>query len=263
MTGKIGKLDRGLDYVILAVQILGILTSAFLLMVTFANSDQVKAGVQSFAIAKVERLADETWEATGQRLDGSTITQRLTGLSTTLGQDAEAIEEQRRELVPAVVAFVLSDKCLENCIGWTVFAGVLNASMLQKVADLRIGQSTLAEFIQNRYETTIQGLMTDIRRVGLVNVITLSLMALLLLVHRSLGWRLKALSIAITAYTVWAVYGYVAQQNWAMAILTQNWAGPAYQASMIIVSLFCIDWIFLRGRITAMIANAISVAMPG
>jgi hypothetical protein len=96
----------------------------------------------------------------------------------------------------------------------------------------------------------VQGLIKDLRRFGLVNVVVLSLMAALVLLRDRLNWRFFLGSALITGYTVWAAYGYVFDQNWALSILFQNWAGPSYQAGMIFVACVFSDWLFLRGHIT-------------
>jgi len=259
MTAKLDKLS---DYAFILIQLLGVVLSAFLVVVTYANPTQVEAGLQRFAIAKVTEAADTAWREAGSALAGTQTEIRLTALAEKFGQDSSSIDKQRQEIVPQIVAMALSDECRENCAAWLVVGDAVNDTLVEKAAGMRVGETTLGDFVKEKYDTTVDGLLRDLRRFGLVNVVALSLMALLILTHRFVHWRLKVLSVAITTYSAWASYGYVVQQNWAMSILTQNWAGPVYQASMIFVSILCIDWIFLGGWITQTISSAIAAAIP-
>ena len=127
---------------------------------------------------------------------------------------------------------------------------------------MRVGQNTLGDFLVGRYEASVQGLLKDLRRFGLVNVVVLSLMLGLVMFRNHLNWRFTAFSVALTTYTAWAAYGYVFNQNWALAILFQDWASPGYQAAMIIVSILFFDWLFLRRIVTDTVSNAIASILP-
>jgi len=119
--------------------------------------------------------------------------------------------------------------------------------MVERATQFRVGQSTLGDFVVERYEASVQGLLIDLRRFGFVNVVVLSLMLGLVAFRNHLNWRFTALSVALTGYTAWAAYGYVYKQNWALAILLQDWAAPGYQVAMIFFALLFFDWLFLRG----------------
>ncbi|MEP3346471.1 MAG: hypothetical protein ABJN34_15575 [Litoreibacter sp.] len=115
----------------------------------------------------------------------------------------------------------------------------------------------------NRYDTTLRGLILDLRRFGLVNAVTLALMSALLIFKNMLNWRFAALSVGVTGYATWAAYGYVYTQDWARTILFQNWAAGGYQIAMILVCCVLSDWLFLRGKITETVLSAITSAIPG
>lgn len=108
----------------------------------------------------------------------------------------------------------------------------------------------------------MRGLINDLHRFGMVNAIALALMLAMVLLRRRINWRFVAHSVGVTAYTAWAAYGYVFGQNWALAILLQDWAAPAYQFMMILVSLVLADWLFLRGFFTQMVGNALTSLLP-
>jgi len=189
--------------------------------------------------------------------------ERLMALSDRLGLDAEAVDARRKEVVPAILALAKSEICQENCEFWEVASQATNIAMVVRVAQMRVGQNTLSDFLVGRYETSVQGLLKDLRRFGLVNVAVLSLMLGLVMFRNHLNWRFTAFSVALTSYTAWAAYGYVFNQNWALAILFQDWASPGYQAAMIFVSILFFDWLFLRGIVTQTVSNAIASILPG
>lgn len=248
---------------LIGIQLVGLVISALLVGVTFSNPDQVEERLRQFAIAEVERAADVVWsDRTVGQGEGSR-SERLMALSDRLGLDAEVLDARRKEVVPAILALAKSETCQENCEFWVVAAQLTNVAMVERVAQIRVGQSTLGDFLVERYETSVQGLLTDLRRFGLVNVVVLSLMLGLVAFRNYLNWRFTAFSFALTAYTAWAAYGYVYNQNWALAILLQDWASPGYQAAMIFFALLFFDWLFLRGKITQAVSNFIASALPG
>ena len=248
---------------LIGIQLVGLVISALLVIVTFSNPDQVEERLRQFAIAEVERAANEVWlDRTVGQGEGSR-SERLMALSDRLGLDAEVLDARRKEIVPAILALAKSETCQENCEFWVVAAQLTNVAMVERVAQIRVGQSTLGDFLVERYETSVQGLLTDLRRFGLVNIVVLSLMLGLVAFRNYLNWRFIAFSVALTAYTAWAAYGYVYNQNWALAILLQDWASPGYQAAMIFFALLFFDWLFLRGKITQTASNFIASALPG
>lgn len=247
---------------LIAVQLAGLLLSALLVSVTYTNPMQVEERLQEFAIAEVERAADAAWSgATGQLGDGGRA-ERLGALSRQLGLDANAINLRRQQVVPALLSNVLSDSCRENCEFWVSASAITNSAMIERVAQLRVGQVTLQEFVLERYEMSVRGLLIDLRRFGLVNVVALSLMISLVVFRDHLNWRFTTLSAAVTGYTAWATYGYVFDQNWALSILLQDWAAPGYQVGMIFASCLFFDWLFLRGKVTQTVANIIGSILP-
>lgn len=172
------------------------------------------------------------------------------------------MDERRKEIVPALLAEALSDRCKENCGFWVAAAAVTNSAMIQQAAKLRVGQATLQEFVLERYRSTVKGLIADLRRFGLVNVTALALMMGLVVFRKHMNWRFIAFSIAVTANTAWAAYGYVFNQNWALTILTQDWAAPGYQAAMIFMCCLFADWLFLNGAITETVVTAFVSMLP-
>ncbi len=247
---------------LIGIQLAGFVISALLVGVTFSNPNQVEERLRQFAIAKVERAADDVWsDRTVENGEGGR-TERLVALSVRLGLDAEVLDERRKELVPAILALAKSETCQENCEFWAMASEVTNIAIVKRAAQFRVGQSTLGDFVVERYETSVQGLLIDLRRFGFVNVVVLSLMIGLVVFRNHLNWRFTAFSVALTGYTAWAAYGYVYNQNWALAILLQDWASLGYLAAMIFFALLFFDWLFLRGKVSQTIINLIASSLP-
>lgn len=247
---------------LISIQLAGLVISALLVGVTFSNSDQVEERLRQFAIVEVENAAQEVWsDRTIERSEGGR-SERLMALSDRLGLDAVALDAQRQEVVPAILALAKSETCQENCEFWVATSELTNIAMVERVVQIRIGQSTLGDFVVERYETSVQGLLTDLRRFGFVNVVVLSLMLCLVVFRNHLNWRFTAFSVALTTYTAWAAYGYIYNQNWALAILLQDWASLGYQAAMIFFALLFFDWLFLGGKVTQAISNLIASVLP-
>ncbi len=248
---------------LISIQLAGLVISAFLVGVTFSNPDQVEERLRQFAIVEVERAAEEVWSQRTVGQGEGSRSERLMALSDRFGLDAEVLDAQRKEVVPAILALAKSEICQENCEFWGFASQLTNVSMIERVAQIRFGQSTLSDFLVERYETSVKGLLSDLRRFGLVNVVVLSMMLGLMVFRNYLDWRFTAFSVALTSYAAWAAYGYLCNQNWALAILLQDWASPVYQIAMIFFALLFFDWLFLRGKVTQTISYLIAGALPG
>ncbi|WP_133572884.1 hypothetical protein [Maritalea mobilis] len=247
---------------LVAVQLVGLFFSGYLVLVTYTNQKQVEENLQEFAIAEVERAVEIALPSYSDQMSSESRTERLGALSRQFGLDADAIDLTRRHLVSALLANALSAECKENCEFWVAASAMANNSMIKRIAELRVGQRTIQEFLLERYETSVIGLQTDLRRFGLVNVIALTLMIGLVVFRGLSNWRFATFSIVVTGYVAWATYDYVFGQNWALSILLQDWAAPGYKVGMIIFSCLCFDWLFLRGTVTQTIANIIGSALP-
>ncbi len=247
---------------LLFVQCAGVVLALALVVFTFGDRERVEDQLRSFAISEVEAEARAVWGASGLSAEGSQA-QRLEFLADRLGLDAREIETERKEIVAALIALSRRDRCQRACSFWEDSAAIVNGAMLNQIKQLRVGQSTLAEFVAERYEARVDGMVSDLRRFGLVNLIALSLLAGLGLFKDRLDWRFSVFSLALTAYTAWASYGYVFEQNWAMSLLLQDWAARGYQAGMVLVSIVLFDWLFLRGAVTSLVASALTRCFPG
>ncbi|MFC6760038.1 hypothetical protein ACFQFQ_11910 [Sulfitobacter porphyrae] len=201
---------------LIGIQLLGLVISVLLVAVTFSNPVQVEERLRQFAIEEVERAAQEVWSNRTVGQGEGSKSEKLMALSDRLGMDAQVLDTQRKEVVPAILALAKSESCKENCEFWVLASQLTNLAMVERAAQIRVGQSTLGDLLVERYEMSVQGLLTDLRRFGLVNVVVLSLMLGLVVFRNHLNWRFTAFSVALTGYTAWAAYGYVYNQNWAL-----------------------------------------------
>ncbi|WP_333817731.1 hypothetical protein [Tabrizicola sp.] len=194
---------------LVAVQLTGILLSTLLVAITFLDRSEVEVVLQGFAVSKVEAAADAAWtEAVGQA-DAGSRAERLGALARRLGIEAEAVEARRAEIMPALVSYVLSERCKDDCHIEALVVQVTDQALVQRAAALRLGQVTLGDFIAERYDRTFRGLVNDLRRFGLVNLVALGLMLGLVLLRDHINWRFAAFSVAVTAYTAWAASDYL------------------------------------------------------
>ena len=250
---------------LLLCQGLGLLIALAFVALTFLRFDQVESRLRGFAMAKVEAEAERALEAGGWTdAQAGDAKGKLAALAARLGKAADERLEMRDKLVPALVERALQKDCDDNCkFGTTLTAIVTDATLLDEALAFQVGERTVQDLIVDRYQTTVDGLVRDLRQFGLVNAVAFSLMIALVVVRHWLNWRFAALSVVMTGYTAWAMHGYLFRQNWAQTILFQEWAGPAYQFSMIVVCLFFCDWLFLRGVVTRAIGNLLASMIQG
>jgi len=250
-------------YPILFVQLVGAVLSAFLVIITVTSPNEVEQRLQEFAVGKVEHAATAAWQRAARAPDGKDRVARLENLSEQFGAAVLSAERLRSQLIPALVAHALSDRCNDACNGQALLAIAANSALLSRASAYRVGQQTLDEFIVERYDNTVRGLILDLRLFGLVNLVAFVLMMGLALLRDVLNRRFFALSVGVSGYTIWAAYGYLFEQNWALSILLNDWAAPGYQVSMVIVSAVLADWVFLKGLVTQFIAAALGAAISG
>ncbi len=254
-------MHRFAAWALLAVQSTGLVLSLGMLWFSLISPDVIEAKVQQFAMQRVEAQASVVLKdalQTDMATKGAVV---LSALSRRFGVEAETLTQSKEQIVPALVAFALSDRCAPHCVIPAALAPIVESTYIQQISERRIGQQTIAEMIEGRYESTITGLLADFTRFSSVNALAFALMIGLLVFRHVLNWRFVAFSVGLTGYVGHAAYGYAFSQDWGRAILFQDWAAPAYQAAMIVACFFLADWLFLRGFITRLIGNAIATAL--
>lgn len=252
-------IDRNpfLLWLLAAGQAGGIAVSIILAATAFYKPEAVEAKLRSLALAKVEAAVGEMTPGADDSMG------RFKAMASAFGEQAAQTDAIRVKLVHALIAQSRAKRCEVDCGFWAVAAVAVNGVLFDKARKLRIGQTNLQEFAIARYERAVDGLLTDLMRFGVVTAVALSLALCLVFVRGWLSGRFIAFSAAMTAYAGWAAYGYFFNQNWAMTIILNDWAAPGYQIAMVLVSALFADWVFLRGRITEFVGNAITAIIPG
>lgn len=248
---------RRLVAILLTVQAVGLIVSLGLFGVTFMRLDDLTTRLQGYAVEKVETYAAERLGEVETRLtegDGGAL---LNALADRLVEDSERVEEMRARLVPQMVAFALSEDCGDHCVPAAVLAEITNVALVQRAANLRIGERTARDLVVERYQSTLRGLVQDFRRFNAVNAVAFALMIGLLLARGIAGWRFTAFSVGLLAVTLYMAQWYLFGQNWGRVILFNDWAATAYQGGMVFACLVMIDWLFLRGFFSKLIGNMI------
>lgn len=241
---------------LLLVQAAGILLSAVLIFVTFADRSQIEHRVQDLAFAKVEEATSIEWDKATGGMKGEARTEKFNALTERLGTTVDEMVTKREDLVRALVRETLWDKCVEPC-SYPKLVEFVDELAIAKIAQLRLDERSAKEFIVERYESTVRGLISDLRRFGLVNIVVLSLMMALVLFRKHLNWRFFAFSVGLTTYTTWAAYGYLINQDWVRALIFQDWAAPGYQMAMVFQSFILLDRLFLDGKIMGKFLHAV------
>jgi len=244
---------------LLVMQAVGLFLSLALFAVTFASRDLVVSRLQGFAVAQVEAYAEQAVE--GLPLAAQPEGSALDALRTRFLGQQQDLAEVRKRLVPALVAFVLSEDCAPKCDRAALATVLVDQGMLARIAQLKVGQQTVSEFIQGRYHETVQGLVRDLRRFAGVTALAFGLMIGLVLTRHWADWRFTVWSVGLFLLTLYVAHWYIFAQDWATAILFNAWAAQTYQVAMIAGCGFMADWLFLRGIITRFIGNMIASAL--
>ncbi len=236
---------------LMSVQAIGLGLALLLIALTFVRPEQIVARLKTTVVEKVEAATSDRLKSLSITPEEEGPTGAMRALANRFGLDAAELRKKREALVPALTSLALGDEaCDSGCTLRGVTLAAQDSALAKRLVALNIGQTTLGDFIVGKYETTLQGLITDLRRFGMVNAVVLGLLMLAIPLRRHIGWRLVVLSLLVTGYTVWAMQGYFLDQDWGRTLLFNDWAAPAYQFTMIVVCLLLIDWVLLSGIIT-------------
>lgn len=248
----------GARYITFALAAVGAAFSAALLFVVMTQPKLIEEKLQSFAIAEVE---DRAIALVGKAQ--SSESGLLQALGNRLAGDADKMEEALR----VVIANALADKCLADCGESRLGAALDAVGMASRIGELRIGERTVAEFAVERYDATIAGLIGDLTTFGAANLVAFLTLIFLTIFRGRFGLRILPMTLLLMTYVCAAIYWYVFTQDWASAILFNNWAAGGYVATMCIVYFLLIDFTFFNGAITDAIIstflNFISNVSPG
>jgi len=248
----------GARYLTFALAAVGAAFSAALLFVVITQPQLIEEKLQSFAIAEVQ---DRAVVLVGQAQASEN------GLLQALGNRLAGDADQMEEALRVVIAEALDEKCLANCEQNRLSAALDAIGMADRIGDLRIGERTVADFAVARYDASITGLLADLTTFGTANLFAFLTLIFLTIFRGQFGLRILPMTLLLMAYVGAAIYWYVFTQDWASAILFNNWAAGGYVATMCLVYFLLIDFTFFNGAITdgiiSTVLNAISNVSPG
>lgn len=252
-------MHRGARFLTFVLAVCGAATMAALLFVVQSQPHLVEEKLQSFAIKQVETRAivalDEAQAVAQQSKPGL-----LQTLADRLADDAELLA-QRDAAIRAMVTSVARDRC--DCVAnrFATDAALASVAIRDRLAALRLGEQTVGDFIAARYEKTIDELRTDLTRFGTANLIAFLPLIFLSVFRGRFGLRILPMTLLLATYVLYAMYWYVFTQDWAAAILFNNWAAGGYVASMLVVYFLLVDFTFFNGAITDAIIQAIGTVL--
>ncbi len=254
-----GTMHRGARFLTFVLAVCGVAAMAALLFVVQSQPQLIEQKLQSFAIKEVQSRAISALDQAQDAAQGSE-NGLLRTLADRFADDAELLE-QRDAVIRSMVASVAQDRC--DCETNRLVTGATLASIAirDRIAALRIGEQTVGDFVAARYDATITGLRADLTTFGIANLVAFLTLIFLSVFKGRFGARILPMTLLLAAYVLYAMYWYVFTQDWAAAILFNNWAAGGYVATMLVVYFLLIDFTFFNGAITDAIVQTITTAL--
>ncbi len=250
-----GTMHRAARFLTFALAVCGVAAMCALLFVVRSQPQLIEAKLQSFAIKQVETRAisalDQAQIPAKQSENGL-----LQSLASRFADDAELLV-QRDVIIRSMVTAIARDRCDCGANRLANDAAMASVGIRDRVAALRIGQQTVGDFVADRYEATINGLRADLTRFGIANLVAFMTLIFLSVFKGRFAARILPMTLLLAAYVLYGMYWYVFTQDWAAAILFNNWAAGGYVVSMVVVYFLLIDFTFFNGAITDAIVQAI------
>ncbi|MFG5382442.1 hypothetical protein [Yoonia sp. R2-816] len=244
-----GTMHRGARLVTFLLGLSGaILMAGFLYVITY-QPQLIEAKAQSFVISTVEervKLALDAAQTAAEESDNSL----LQSLAGRFADNAEVLAEQRDAAIAALVRNTAANRCAGDCDAATIRGTIASQALQSRIAQFKIGERTVGEFVVQRYEDTLNGLKKDLQTFSLANLIAFLTLMFMAVFRGRLGARILPMAILLAAYVIYACYWYVFAQDWASAIMFNDWVAGLYVLTMFFVYVVLIDWTFLRGRLT-------------
>lgn len=242
----------GARYLTFALAAVGAAFSAALLFVVMTQPKLIEEKLKSFAISQVEEKAGDL--ISQAQVSDSGL---LSGLANRFAQDELIAQTDLNAMIKTIV----QRRCGKDCVQVSGTELLDSFELANRVIDFRIGQKTIAQHLLDRYDATVAGLVADLTTFGTANLIAFLTLIFLTIFRGQFGLRILPMTLLLMAYVSAAIYWYVFTQDWAAAILFNNWAAGGYVATMCIVYFLLIDFTFFYGRITEGIVNAIVTAI--
>ena len=240
------------------IGLLGLIVCASALMMIVTQPDAVEARTQHFVVNEVEKGTRAALKETESDGLAKTAMQRL---ARKYDDQAFILQHGIADRVPLIVATILAERCKGDCPEADTLEDIGLSLVLGKAMELEVKGATLREFVAERYDRTISGLMLDLKIFTFVNAMAFALVLLLSAAKgQTIARPLLKLTLMIAASVLISSYFYLFGQDWFSTILLNQYVGWAYLLWMLLLLGLLIDIGFLRGMISNWIISAIGAA---
>ncbi|MEP3655589.1 MAG: hypothetical protein ABJO36_11900 [Litorimonas sp.] len=231
----------------------GILFFSMMLASTFAD----RAVLEKAAVFAVQKKVQAEVKTKYPNLETEGFLQSAEFLRDKFGAKGEAFQKALDAMMDVAVASAVSRFCGCETVSPERQNLVTNFFKSQNVEAVQISEK-LGSFIKGKYDTTISGLVRDIRIFSGVNVFAFLLIFLLAWVRPTARFHLFLPAGLLLLSTVLTICLYIFGQNWFYTLMMGSFWGFSYLIYMGVVLGFTLDITLNHGRITSGILNVFS-----
>lgn len=257
---------------------LGLAVFGFLWSQLYFNPDALMDKAQDYAVAKAEEAMEDAFVSVEERYADTALGRRVLEFARERSPDAEGrlgalrdtlgspeMEEAKRRATEYIL--LIADRLKAEDITVEVDGEPPNEGTimrflgaLQTTAGLQL--DTARERVVERFDSVMADVRTDLL-IFSGTTTTAFLLALLIGFRRNpvVQKYLLPVSLALTGATLFAVYYYVFGQNWALALLTNDFMGWSYLTLLGFMFVFLLDIGFNKARVTRSVMNVLSGAL--
>lgn len=245
--------NNWLRWILLVASAIGILIFSLMLTGTFA--DQAK--IEKAAIFAVQKKVQAEVKTKYPNLDADGFRQSAELLREKFGTKGEAFQKALDQKMDVAVAQVVSRLCGCESVTDKRQNLVTNFFKRQNADALQISEK-LNAFIKGKYESTIAGLIRDVRIFSSVNIFAFLLIFLLAWIRPNARFHLLLPAGLLLISTALTICLYVFGQNWFYTLMLGSFWGFTYLIYMGIILALTLDITLNQGRITSFLANSVS-----
>ena len=120
---------------LMLIQLVGLLLSAYLIFVTYADQAQVERRVQTYAIEKVQKATNSAWDKVTGIVKPGGRAEKIGTLAQKLKLKTDELIAKRNMIIPALIKKSLEGKCADGC-GLAKWTGKISAAVVEKALSL-------------------------------------------------------------------------------------------------------------------------------
>ena len=240
-------------WAIMALSATGILIFSFMLASTFAD----RAVLEKAAIFAIQNKVQAEVKTKYPNLEKEGFLQSANVLREKFDTQGKAIQQALDAKMDVAVASVIFHLC--DCEKVTPQRQSFVTNLFKgKRAEAELISQKLETFIKGKYDSTVQGLIRDIRIFSSVNIFAFLLIFLLAWMRPTSRLHLLLPAGLLLISTVLTICLYIFGQNWFYTLMMGTFWGFSYLIYMGIVLAFTLDITLNHGRITSNILNVIT-----